>query len=195
MKGETSMDERLRILELIEAGEISVEEGVRRLEALAQPAESSEPPVAPEPTVARPAWVRWLWQPVLWTGVALTAGGGLLLTTVYTGEVAGGRLVWGWLMFALGVLTLLLGWWLQRAHWLYVRVREHEGPRLTLAFPLPLGLVAWGLRVARPFVPRLEETGVDELILAMRDEMRHGRPFVVDVDESEGGERVQVYFG
>lgn len=189
------MDERLRILELIEAGEISVEEGARRLEVLAQPAESSEPPPAPEPVAPRPAWVRWVWQPVLWVGVALAAGGGFLLATAYTGEVAGGRLVWGWLLFALGVLTLLVGWWLQRAPWLYVRVQEHEGPRLSLAFPLPLGLVAWGLRVARPFVPRLQETGVDELILAMREEMRHGRPFVVDVDESESGERVHVYFG
>ena len=38
------MGERLRILELIEAGEISVEEGVRRLEALAEGARRRIPP-------------------------------------------------------------------------------------------------------------------------------------------------------
>ena len=56
-------------------------------------------------------------------------------------------------------------------------------------------LAAWGLRVARPFVPHLEHTGVDEMILAMRDEMQTGCPFVVEVDERAGTEQVQVYFG
>ena len=75
------MDERLHILELIEAGEISVEEGARRLDALAQPPEPPEPAAPPAASAARPAWVRWLWQPVVWTGVALLAGSGLLLAT------------------------------------------------------------------------------------------------------------------
>ena len=189
------MDERLHILELIEAGEISVEEGARRLDALAQPPEPPEPAAPPAAPAARPAWVRWLWQPVCWTGVALLAGGGLLLATAYTGEAATGRLVWGWLLFAFGVLGELHGWWQQRAHWLCLRVRQHDGPNVTLALPLPLGLIAWGLRVARPFVPQLEGTGVDEVILAMREEIRDGHPFVVEVNEREGGEHVQVYFG
>ena len=32
-------------------------------------------------------------------------------------------------------------------------------------------------------------------ILALRDEVRKGRPFVVDVDEGKDGERVHVYIG
>jgi hypothetical protein len=51
------------------------------------------------------------------------------------------------------------------------------------------------LRIARPFVPQLEKTAVDELLLAMQEELRKGHPFVVDVDEGEDGEQVQVYFG
>lgn len=186
------MDERYRILELIETGEISVEEGARRLETLAQPPEPSEPAAAP---VTRPAWVQWLWQPVLWIGVALVAWGGLLVAAAYTGQVAPGQQVWGWLLFALGVLVVVLGWWLQRAHWLCLRVHQHDGPYVALALPLPLGLVAWGVRFARPFVPQLEGMGVDEMILAMREEVRGGCPFVIEVDERESGERVQVYFG
>lgn len=189
------MDERLHVLELIEAGEISVEQGARRLDALAQLPEPPESPARPAAPLARPAWVRWLWQPMFWAGVALLASGGLLLVAAYTGEATTGRLVWGWVLFAFGVLGVLLGWWLQRAHWLCLRVRQHGGPNVTLALPLPLGLIAWGLRIARPFVPQLEETGVDEVILAMREEIRDGHPFVVEVNEREGGEHVQVYFG
>lgn len=183
------MSERLRILELIEAGEISAEEGARRLEALA---ESARPPDTP---VARPALVQWLWQIVLWIGVALVVWGGLLLTGAYAGEVTTGRLVWGWLLFILGALGVMLGWWLQRAPWLSIRVRQLDGPNITIVLPLPLGLIAWGLRIARPFVPQLEETGVDEVLLELNKELRAGRPFVIEVDEGEGGEQVQVYFG
>jgi len=185
------MDERLHILELIEAGEVSVEEGARRLEALTDTAAS---PVMPAPA-PRPALARWLWQAALWIGVALMAWGGWMLASSYAGEVATGRLVWAWLLLSLGVAGVILGWWLQRARWLYVRVRQADGPNITIALPLPLGLVAWGLRIAQPFVPQLKGAGVDELLLAMEEELRDGHPFIVDVNDEDDGEQVQVYFG
>jgi len=227
------VEERLQILELIETGAISVEEGVRRLQALpgdtagaseppaalagvteapeqpAAPADAAgavEPPLAPASTVAgpeapvapaarvtRPSWVRWLWQVVFWPAVALVAGGGLLVTAVYAWGVPTGWLVLGWLLFALGVLGVVLGWWLQRAHWFYLRVRE-PGSSIFMAFPLPLGPMAWVLRIVRPFVPQLKETGVDELLLAMQEELRGGGSFTVEVNEDDG-EQVRIYFG
>jgi hypothetical protein len=56
-------------------------------------------------------------------------------------------------------------------------------------------LAAWGVRVARPFVPRLAETGIEEMILALGDEMYEGGPILVEVDEGVGGERVHVCLG
>jgi hypothetical protein len=187
------MSEQLRILELIEAGEISAEEGARRLGALAEAAETTKPPEPP--AAPRPALVRWLWQGAFWTGVALLAGGGLLMASVYSQGGATGGLVWGWILFIFGVLVTLLGWWLQRAHWLSVRVRQSKGPNVTIALPMPLTLTAWALRIARPFVSELEETRADELLLALRDEIRNGNPFFVEVNDEEDGEHVQVYFG
>ncbi len=183
------MSERLRILELIETGEISAEEGARRLEALAGGGK------APDTPAPRPRLVRWLWQAALWIGIAMIAWGGLLLARAYAGEATTGRAVWGWLLFALGLTWVVLGWWLQRTRWFSLRVRQADGPNISFAFPLPLGPIAWGLRIARPFAPQLEETGVDELLLAMQEELRGGRSFVVEVDEGEDGEQVQVYFG
>ena len=129
------MDERMRILELIESGEISAEEGARRLEALTESGEAPEPLAAPAAPVPRPALVRWLWQGAFWTGVALMAGGGLLVASVYSESIAAGWLAWGWIIFLLGVVVVLLGWWLQRAHWLSVRVRQPDGPNMVMNSP------------------------------------------------------------
>jgi len=191
------MEGRLQILQLIEQGEISVEEGARRLEALAgasELAEAAAAPPAPE-APARPAWVRWLWQVVFWPAVLLLALGGLAVTAVYAWEAARGWLVVGGLLMALGVLGILVGWWMQRARWLYVHVRQAHGPNILIAMPLPLRLVGWLLRIARPFVPQLKETGVDELLLALHEELKDGRPFTVEVNEGQDGEQVRVYFG
>ena len=210
------MNERLRILQLIESGEISVEDGVRRLQRLS----GSEAGLGPEPEQAapgvedvaapeaspqagpqaesagqpvRPSLVRIVWRTVFAIGVALVAGGGFLLARAYSSEGIPG-LTWGWVLFALGVGAMALGWWLQRARWFYLRVREHEGRAFTIALPLPLGLVVWLVRVAEPFVPQLQGLDADRLILAMRDELRDGRGMTITVDEGEAGDQVELYF-
>ena len=194
------MEERLRILERIEAGEITAEEGARQLEECLEGqapkvAVETEVPEAAEIPVIRPKLVEVIWQVVLWVGVAVVVGGALLVASVYAWDVAARWLVCGWPLFALGVVVVALAWWLRGARWLSLRVRQHDGPNISFALPLPLGLIAWGFRIARPFVPDLQDTAVDELILAMQDELREGHPLMVDVDEGEDGEKVQVYIG
>jgi len=183
------MDERLQVLELIEGGEIDVEEGLRRIEALK---ETRRSPIA---FTSRPTLVNIVWQAVFWFGVILLAGGGLLVAGVYAWEIAAGWRVFGWVLFVVGLLVMLASWWSSRARWFSVRVRRSEGPNINMAFPMPLSLVAWGVRVAQPFVPQLRGAGLDELILAMRDELKNGPPLVIEVDETEEGEQVQVCFG
>lgn len=206
------MNERLEILQLIESGQISVEEGVRRLERLSGPEAGLEPEperAAPgvddvaspqaEPRAAQkvqpvpPAFVRVIWRTVFGIGVTVVAGGGFLLARAYGREGMPG-LTWGWVLFALGVVVMALGWWLHRARWFTLRVREHDGPAFTLALPMPLGIVVWLLRVAKPFVPQLEGLDLDRLVSAMRDELRAGHPFVIAVDEGETGDQVEVTF-
>jgi hypothetical protein len=192
------VSERQRILEQIERGEISVEEGAQRLEALVETPQSAEVPEASEdaPAPAQftpPAWVDAIRYTVLSIGALVLAWGGYLLTQAYTTEGAGSK-GWGWFLFILGALGVLFGWWLRNAHWMAVRVRQPDGPNVNIALPLPLSFLAWGLRIVGPFVPQLEETGVDELLVALREELTAGRPFVVEVEEGEEGEQVEVYF-
>jgi hypothetical protein len=103
--------------------------------------------------------------------------------------------VCGWLPMILGVVVIVLAGWSRRAKWLHLRISEGEQQKIAFSFPLPLTLAAWALRIARPFVPQLEETGVDELIIALRDGTTGDEPFFIDVQDEEEGERVRVYIG
>ena len=93
------MNERVHILEMIEAGEINAEEGVRRLEALAKHAQPTEAqPIAP------PAWVGRIWPAVFWSAVVLVLGGGLLVAGYYAWEAGVGSAICGWPLLIVGVL-------------------------------------------------------------------------------------------
>ena len=60
--------------------------------------------------------------------------------------------VWSIFLLALqGTIFTLQG---QHSAWLYLRVAEKDGDRFAIGMPVPLNLVGWSLRLARPFVPR-----------------------------------------
>jgi hypothetical protein len=60
---------------------------------------------------------------------------------------------------------------------------------------LPLGLTAAAVRVARPYVPQLRDTAVDEAILGLREGLSGGEDIVIDVRDDEQGESVTIDFG
>jgi hypothetical protein len=200
--------ERLKILEMLESGEIDANEALALLAVLdgpedevrlaRQPGEEEgdvyEPAPAADPlAVQRSRWARF-WVYPLMAGGAVLIIGSLVMALVYATNAARGWLVCGWLPMILGLLVMLLAWWTRRAKWLHVRIREGGESKLALSFPLPLAFGAWVLRLVKPFVPQLRETGVDELIMAMRASGRD-EPISIDVQDDENGEQVQVYIG
>jgi hypothetical protein len=195
-------DERMQVLQMIEDGKITAEDGLRLLHALSGAggggaeqarAEAGGPPSPPE--VGR--WRNW-WLIPLWAGLALAVLGGGLLYWAYH---AGGSPVWfacAGLPFALGMVVAGLAWASRASRWIHVRVNTGQAKwpqKIALSFPLPIRLAAWGLRVAGRFIPRLQRTGVDELILALDEGTSPENPLFVDVHEGDGEERVQVYIG
>ena len=198
--------ERLRILEMIETGQISAEEGIRRLGALPdtpaaawpggpEPAAKAQP--APPADLAR--WRNW-WQIPFWLGVAVTVlGGGLLYWALAAAQF---RLT-GWFGLALcpfsaGVLVMALGAASRSAKWIHIRVDTGSGERprrIALSFPLPIRPTAWFLRTFGDRIPNLRKTGVDELILALGETTTPQNPLYVEVEEGRNGEHVQVYIG
>jgi hypothetical protein len=202
-------DETLRILRMVQEGVITAAEAEDLLDALegTAAADNAAEPAADEAAVE--AWASaqaegkrhlpagpprpWMWVYPLAGGLVLLAVGGLLTARLVQG---GTRL--GWLACTLpliifAALVAALAWWARTARWLHLYVRQ-EGRRFRLSLPLPLRLSAWGLRLARRWVPRLQETGVDEVIMTLAEMDVKGNVLLVEVDEGED-EQVQIYIG
>lgn len=195
-------EERVRILRMLQEGQIDAAGAAALLTAMKgdeEPAGGEEPvveilpPLPKAKEVREVRWARFWVYPLIGGGVS-TILGSLIMALVYATGAAHGWLAFGWFFLVLGGLVIILALWSQRAKWLHIRVREASGRTFTLSFPLPLTLAAWVLRVAQPYVPRLRDMGVDDLIIALRDHPR-GEPLTINVAEGEEGESVQVYIG
>lgn len=182
--------ERERILDALDSGDISAGEALRRLEGdeagVAEP--SLEPAAPPRP----PAWRRYGWIVLFDVGLVLTAAGiGL--------AAAGG---WWWLLAAplllVGITIGGLGLGSIRSPWVHIQVDSDEdggSRRFQIGLPLPLRPTAWLLRTFGRYVDRFDQTGLDELLMAMSGQVSADNPVVIDVHEDDSGERVRVYFG
>jgi hypothetical protein len=195
-------NERLEILKMVEAGQIDAGEAAMLLAALGdgapevpfEGAEVIEPlPAGPPPLeTAENRWARFWIYPLLVGGAVLIAGA-LLMALVYATGGARGWLCCGWLPMLLGLSVLLLALWSRHATWMHLRITEEGKRKMAFSFPLPLTLTAWAVRIAQPFVPQLQQTGVDDLILALRDSSSRGEPIVIDVQDDQDGERVELF--
>jgi hypothetical protein len=195
-------DAYLKVLQMIQAGTISAEEGARLLDALGQDAQPADQPTgeaspgegaAVAAPAGPPSWARWAWVYPLAAGLGLLAIAG-----IFTGLVMRDGRQLGWLVctlppMVLGALVMALAWWSRSARWLHVRVRDGE-KRINISLPLPLRLAAWGVRLARPWVPQLRDTAVDELILSLAEADSQEGILAVEVNEG-ADEQVRVYLG
>ena len=204
-------DEQMDILRMIEEKQISPDEGIQLLEALFAGEEATVEPIAPgdegesesssavRETAALPAVTpdfsrfRHLWLIPLVAGVFLIAVALGFIALVQKTSPGSFFLLCGGMPLLLGLMAIVLALWSRTARWLHVRVRGEQ--RISLSFPLPLRLAGWVLRLARPYVPQLEETGLDEVILALDENLVGEEGFYVDVQDGEDGEHVQVFIG
>jgi hypothetical protein len=209
-------DPRSQILQMIEDGKLSAAEGIRLLNALSgnteaqteahaetpPPPPAPEPAARPEPKAPRPKFGEWR----NWWLLPFAVGGGIALVSGllmwFAWRVAEAQLsVWLILAacpFSFGLLIVVLAFLSRNAKWIHIRINNISGNgprRIALSFPLPIRLTAWFLRLFSPFIPKLRDTGVDELILALDETTTPDNPFYVEVDEAGGGEKVQVYIG
>jgi hypothetical protein len=189
----------LDILRKVRTGEISAEEGERLLSesdvrAAPIPAAIGEEKLSPETTLEDPlmelGWWKNAWMVPVWAGIAILILSAWLLTWGYIHE----RMFWfycSWLPLILGMLVMFLGVWSRQARWAYIRIRDENGPKVTLSVPLPIRLASWGLRTFGPRIKKLEGKHLEnlpEILDALGD---NHDPIAVEVDD--GGDHVRVY--
>jgi hypothetical protein len=211
-------DERMRILEMIEQGTITAEEGADLINALEELDLQAEEAVEadyeafePDPTLSeKPAWedtpmeplpdmTKWrnYWYIPLAIGVVITGISGLL---VYAGNQGSWHWFWMvcvWMPLLFGIFLTVASWLSRTARWLHVRVNtgEDEWPRrIAISFPLPIGITAFGMKLFGRYIPGMENVPLDEAVMAIKDSTNPDSPLYVEVD-SPDGEHVQVYIG
>jgi hypothetical protein len=182
---------------------VTAEEAARLLDAMGVEEEAVEgepaqvvitPQAVPEPPASEIAPGA---RPPYWAYVAAFGLGWTMVGASLTLKANG---TW-WLVLVipfllLGLAVLTFGVAARGATWLSVRISDAMGRRkLAFDFPVPLTLAAWGVGIARPFVPQLRNTAVDELILSLREGHSKGEVLLVDVVDEDEGEHVQVRFG
>ena len=175
------------ILNQLEDGVIDVEEAVRQLmsEEEVTPRVKAEPPQVPR------RWRAW-WLIPFSIGLGLTAAGAGVATL-------GG---WWWLcaglLLLIGIPLLTLAAATSRSPWVHVRVdtgKESWPRRIAISLPLPIRFTAWALQIFGPRVKGLDQTAIDELLVALNEGVFSEGPILVEVDEDTAGEKIQVYLG
>jgi hypothetical protein len=206
-----STEERKQILKMVGDGRISAEEAATLMRALDENVNAEDEVFQTEadqgsskseaPELERTAeQARRLWQIPLWIGVFLTV---FTAWGLYVIQQNAGYNFWFycltmWLM--VGVAVIALAGWSRTARWLFVNVEQPRGDgprRITLGFPLPIGLAGWFLRNFGHNIEGLRHTNVDDVIeaISMATSATNGAPLIVNVDEGGDGERVQIYIG
>jgi hypothetical protein len=142
-------------------------------------------------------WRRW-WMIPMWVGIGVTILGGLLMYLAWSSNGFGFWFACAWFPFLIGVAAMALAWSSRYARWLHIRIQQKPGEkpeRIAISFPIPLRFTAWILRNFGRYIPNVDATGLDEIILAVKDSTTIEAPLFIDVDEGENGERVQIFIG
>lgn len=199
MEDMEDMDDRMSILEKIDRGDISPEEGARRLQEFSrqvinEPVVGSYPNPNIDPEDMR-KWRRW-WTIPLWTGIGITILSGLWMNSAYTLSGAGFWFFCSWLPLLIGVSLIVLGSLSNSSRWLHVRVKQPGDfpSNVAISFPIPIRFTAWIVRTFGRFIPGLDNTALDEIILGL-DKETSENPLYIHIDDDEDGEQVEVFIG
>ncbi|MBI5945091.1 MAG: hypothetical protein HY864_12035 [Chloroflexi bacterium] len=205
-----SSEERKKILQMVADGKISAEEAATLMRALDDSAEEqnqvieaesgfgSEKTAAPEFDEVRRRANRFSGA-FLWIGIIFTV---LSAWAMFGIQIKNGINFWFLCMtmpLMFGILLIALGAGSRTARWMYVnvdRTHQEEWPRnITIALPLPLGLVSWFLSNFGTHIEGLKRKSVDEIVQAIAMAKNISEPLIVHVDDGDDSEKVQVFIG
>lgn len=198
-KDATEYEDRMAILGKIESGKITPEEGAQRLQDYsASPASNVVIGSRPSPNIDPDdlqKWKRW-WAIPLWIGIAVTILSGTWMNSLYTASGTGFWFFFSWLPLLAGVGLIIIGSLSNSSRWLHVRIKQKDEfpAKIAISFPLPVRFTAWALRTFGGFIPKLNETALDEIILGLDNDTGQN-PLYIKIEDDEDGEQVEVFIG
>ena len=152
--------------------------------------------VSPPPPIETqiPNTRHW-WQVPFLIGAALLVAGAFTLAGALSSGAICLVLLCGLPMLLIGILAVIVAWFARNGPWVHIRVKNDRPGEHNFNFSVPLDLGVVAVRVAEPFVPQMRDTGVDDVILSMKDNVKKDQPLIIDVNDDEDGEHVQVIVG
>ncbi len=210
-----------KILDMVEGGQISAEEGMRLIKAMKGGSESKADPVeaelgamdmtpyTPEDDVGEPAdgrippsemqrmkrLKRW-WVLPFGIGLLITILGAIWMYSGYLANGFGFGFWMAWIPFLLGIFILAISFQTSKSVWLHVRVKQKPGEtpqRISISLPVPITLTRWILGNFGHRMPGLKDQPVGD-ISEILDNLSPEEPFYVHVND-EDGEEVEVFIG
>lgn len=169
----------LNVLQQLEDGRINVEEALKRL---GEPVDGSSAAMS----AARRSSSWWL--------IPLAIGVVFLGTGGWLGSLGGAWWILAVPLLFLGIVVTVLAAASSQSPWIFVRVRSSGRSRARVWIPLPIRAVAWSIEMARPWLPALTATSIDEVLVSLERELGGERDLIIEVDEGGDGERVRVTF-
>jgi hypothetical protein len=206
--------ERQKILEMIEAGKITPQDGLILMQTLETTplelaaADQTQETPGPESTESaaekerREAFFagklkrfRRLWLIPLFFSLLLTVGAAYWMFLQLQHSGLGFGFLFPALLLALGVLTLTLAAASRDARWLYLNVLQKPGEtprRIVIAFPMTLvtGLV----NLTGGLAPGFERERMKMVMEAFTQSISLDEPVLIEVHDDDG-EEVQIYIG
>lgn len=187
---------RLKLLQEIEDGAVDADSAAERFEAQSGQAADSNVTIQQQPL---PEKVRQDSARLKRTAMWLFGAGSVLLSA-FGGWLAsiGG---WWWLCagpaFMVGLPLIVITVFSTRSPWVYIHIKTKENwpKRIILTLPVPLRFAAWFLRNFGMHIGELDQTTLDELLMALEGSLIEDGPIIIEVDKGPDGERVQVYIG
>ena len=149
----------------------------------------------PPPFDAQMPDTRHWWQVPFWIGAALLVAGAFTLAGALSSSAVCLALLCGLPLLLVGILAIIVAWFARSGPWVHIRVKNDRPGEHNVHFSVPLDLGVVAVRVAEPFVPQMRNTGVDDVILSMKDNVKKDQPLIIDVNDDEDGEHVQVIVG
>ena len=138
---------------------------------------------------------RHWWQVPFWIGAALLVAGAFTLAGALSSGAVCLVLLCGLPLLLIGILAVIVAWFARNGPWVHIRVKNDRPGEHNINISVPLDLGVMAVRVAEPFVPQMRNTGVDEVIVSMKDNVKKDQPLIIDVNDDEDGEHVQVIVG
>ena len=194
---------------MVEDGKITAEEGMTLINALEESSVENEVEVfepvaesgstydAPEFEEVKARARRYASIP-LGVGIIVTVLASYWMFALTQNANYGFWFFCAWFPLLFGILLIALSASGVNSRWVYVDVHQaqDEWPkRITIGLPIPFGLVSWGILNFGHYAGDINKVQMDAILEALDASKTLNEPLIVNVDEGDGGDRVQVYIG